>query len=108
MDNSYENCIKACLDCLEACEVSFKKTLKEADAGKKSEAIRLYRDSADICALTIKALESDSDFIKKYTLLCSRIVDQCAEQCKQFEQAHCMNSAEKCYICAEECRKLAA
>jgi hypothetical protein len=108
MDNSYEDCKKACLECLEACESSFRKTLEEADAGQRSAALRLYRESADICAQTIKALESDSDFIKKYTLLCSRIVDQCAEECKQFEQAHCRNCAEKCYMCAEECRKLAA
>jgi hypothetical protein len=108
MDSKYKNCRKACLECLEACEVSFRAILEGADSGQKAEVIRLCRESADICALTIKVLESDSDFVKKYTLLCSRIVDKCAEECKQLEEEHCRNCAEKCYICAEECRKLAA
>ncbi|OCA85093.1 four-helix bundle copper-binding protein [Pseudobacillus wudalianchiensis] len=108
MNTIYEECIKACIECMEACNHCYDSCLKEEDVSMMAGCIRLDRECADICALAIKSMQSNSPFAKQICQLCADICEACGNECKKHEHDHCQKCAEACFRCAEECHKLAA
>jgi len=102
---SYEECIKACLDCAMDCESCLHKMM---GIESHNDCPSCCRECLEICILCAQAMTRNSKYIKEYCRLCAEICDWCSEQCEEHEYDHCKRCAESCRRCAEECRKVAA
>ncbi|MEZ0119325.1 UNVERIFIED_ORG: hypothetical protein ABRZ91_003282 [Heyndrickxia coagulans] len=107
MDTSYEECIKACQECMEACNQCYSACLKEDNLKMMAGCIRMDRECANICALALQAMQSNSPFVKQICNLCAEICEACGEECRKYSHDHCQKCAEACLRCAEACRKMA-
>lgn len=106
MTNSqYEECIKACLECLEACNTYFTSCLKEEHIDLMRECIKLDRECTDICGLAITAMQTESRHMKEICALCALMCKLCAEECTRHDHEHCQKCAEACRKCAQVCEK---
>ncbi|MBU8749760.1 four-helix bundle copper-binding protein [Bacillus subtilis] len=108
MEQYSEACIEACIDCMKACNHCFTKCLEESMQHHLSGCIRLDRECADICALAVKAMQTDSPFMKEICALCADICEACGTECGKHDHDHCQTCAKACFTCAEQCRSMAA
>ncbi|KAF1680275.1 four-helix bundle copper-binding protein [Bacillus sp. SKDU12] len=108
MEQHFEACIEASIDCMQACNYCFTKCLEESAQHNLSGCIRLDRECADICALAVKAMQTDSPFVKEICALCADICEACGTECEKHEHDHCQACAMSCFRCAEQCRSMAA
>ncbi|KAB7705988.1 four-helix bundle copper-binding protein [Bacillus aerolatus] len=108
MNATYEECLQACLDCLEACNVRYNAYLNKDDLKMMASCIRLDRECADACALAVKALQFDSPFAAQICQLCADICEACGKEYEKYKYEHCQKRAEVCFKCAEACRKTTA
>ena len=102
---SYEECIKACLDCAMDCENCLQKMM---GVESHNDCPSCCRECLEICLLCAQAMTRSSKYVKEYCRLCAEICDWCSEQCDEHKYDHCKRCAESCRRCAEECRKVAA
>lgn len=105
---NYEECIKACQACMDACNHCFSACLEEDHVKMMAQCIRLDRECADICALAVKAMQTNSPFAGQICGLCADICQACGEECRKHDHDHCQKCADACFSCAEACRKMAA
>lgn len=105
---NYNECIKACLECIEACNNCFDSCLNEKEVASMVHCIRLDRECADICALAVKAMQTNSPFALQICQLCADICQACGEECGKHSHEHCQKCAAACFKCAEACRKMVA
>lgn len=96
MNNTYEECIQACLDCIKACNTCYDACLNEEDVKMMVPCIRMDRECTDICTFAVKSMETNSPFIQQICQACA-----CGNECKQPNHEHCQT-------CAEACRKMVA
>ncbi|MGK9265247.1 four-helix bundle copper-binding protein [Bacillus inaquosorum] len=108
MEHTSQACIEACINCMEACNHCFTKCLEENAQHDLSGCIRLDRECADICALAVKAMQTDSPFMKEICALCADICEACGTECEKHDHDHCQACAKSCFACAEQCRSMAA
>lgn len=80
---NYEECIQACIDCMEACNRCYDACLKEENVKMMVDCIRMDRECADICALAIKSMQSNSPFASLICKLCAEICEACGNECKK-------------------------
>lgn len=92
---------------MEACNRCYDACLKEENVKMMVECIRTDRECADICALAIKSMQSNSPFAAQICKLCAEICEACGNECKKHDHQHCQECAEACYRCAEACRSMA-
>ncbi|WP_308721995.1 four-helix bundle copper-binding protein [Paenibacillus polysaccharolyticus] len=104
----YQQCIDACLECMNACNVCYISSLKEYDLAKLRDCIRMNRECADICAFAAQAMTRGSDFIGEICELCVKACEACAAECGKHAHDHCQACAEACRRCAEACRLMSA
>jgi len=93
---------------MEACNNCYSACLEEEHIDMMRECIRLDRECADICAFAVKAMQSNSPFVKEICQLCALICQACGDECAKHDHDHCQRCAEACYACAEACRQMAA
>ena len=62
MNNTYEECIQACLDCIKAC--NYDACLNEEDVKMMVPCIRMDRECSDICTFSVKSMETNSLYNK--------------------------------------------
>ncbi|MBS4173172.1 four-helix bundle copper-binding protein [Bacillus sp. FJAT-49736] len=108
MNANYKICLEACFSCLEACNICFHACLNEEHPEKMTKCIELDRECADICGLTIAAMQRSSEFVRDICAICAAICEACGTECKKHDHQHCQRCAEACFRCADECRKLSA
>jgi hypothetical protein len=99
--NIIEKCTKAAL----ACEFCMSESIAQ-NAESMKKCIRLCRDCADMCMVTVTFIARDSTFSKKLLKLCSLICALCAKECERHPEEHCQECAEQCKLCAEHCEEL--
>jgi hypothetical protein len=100
---SIDQCTKAAI----ACERCMAQSLSDGHmASSMEKCIRLCRDCADICIVTVKFIARDSPFNKKLLKLCATICALCAKECERHPEKHCQDCAKECRLCAEHCEKL--
>ncbi|MBY9081994.1 four-helix bundle copper-binding protein [Paenibacillus sp. HN-1] len=102
----YQDCIEACLKCMNACNFSYVSSLKQYDLARLQECIRMDRECADICAFAIEAMTRQSPFVTEICLLCAEVCEATAAECERYEQTHCRDCIEACLRCAEICRQV--
>ncbi|UCZ55390.1 four-helix bundle copper-binding protein [Bacillus shivajii] len=91
-----EDCVRACNQCYDAC-------LEEEHIDHMRECIRTDRECADFCTLTLKAITTNSPFLKDMLALCAKICRACEKECSKHDHDHCKVCAEACHTCAELC-----
>ncbi|MFG1731490.1 four-helix bundle copper-binding protein [Paenibacillus sp. 843] len=102
----YNECIEACLQCMNACNVCYVSCLKEYELAKLRDCISLDRECADICAFAAQAMSRKSPYVKEICELCMKACLACAEECGKHDHEHCKQCAEACRKCAEACREM--
>lgn len=96
------DCLRACQQCAVAC-------LKEQNASRMAECVRLDWDCAEACALALGFLNRGSENLEEACDFCSAICEECAEECSQHaDMEHCRLCADACRRCAEACADVAA
>ena len=91
-------------NCESMCEYMITFLGEEEDIEERRKQIRLLRDCADICTLTVKYISRHSIFAKHLADLCSFICDSCGKECMNFKDLESQNCAKMCMDCARECR----
>ncbi|WP_148631231.1 four-helix bundle copper-binding protein [Bacillus sp. E214] len=104
----YQVCIDACIECIDACNVCFDACLEEDHMKMMAYCIRLDRECADICALAVKSMQSNSPFAKEICNLCAVICKACGEECQKHDHDHCQKCAGACFKCADACLSMTA
>lgn len=98
-----QSIIDACLTCFEACESCATECIDMVEENHL-QCISLCRDCSEICTLSVKLEQRDSDFKQQVLKLCADICNACANECEKFdEHDHCTKCAEACRKCAEVC-----
>lgn len=91
-------CVAACEKCAAAC-------LEEENVTEMAHCIELDRDCADICALSARLLQRDSEIAHSFLAICEEACRTCADECNKHEHDHCKQCAEVCLRCAEACHE---
>ena len=104
----YQVCIDACIECIDACNVCFDACLEEDHMKMMADCIRLDRECADICALAVKSMQSNSPFANEICNLCAVICKACGEECQKHDHDHCQKCAGACFKCADACLSMTA
>ena len=107
-EHLYEKALKGLYACMEACNRCFDACLREENTDMLTDCIRTNRECADMCALMIKTIQSNSRYVSDLANVCSTICQDCAEECLKHSHNHCQHCAEACTHCAKMCRELAS
>ena len=103
----YQGCIVSCTDCAIECSRCEYDCLNEDNASLLVKCLKLTRDCADFCFLAVRAMASNSEFVKEICSLCAEICISCANECeKQSHIYNCLECEAKCRMCAIECHKM--
>jgi hypothetical protein len=102
----YKAAISACQSCVTICN-----TCSDEMIGMESHdnqelmarCIRLCRECADICSLSVSWMSRSSLLSKHICRVCAEVCNACAEACEQHAPHH-----KLCGPCAEECRRCTA
>jgi len=108
MNQAYQTCIHACLECAAICDFCASACLKEANVNEMARCIQLDMECAAICRTTAQFMSMESEHANAICQLCTDICNACAEECNKHNMDHCRICAELCYHCAEECANMAA
>ena len=98
--------IELSLDCHRSCEQTVVHCLAQGGAHATRDHIRLLMDCSEICALNGDFLSRGSDFHRQSCQACAIICEECAEDCRKFDDPIMRSCAELCRSCAESCREL--
>ncbi|MCL9660109.1 four-helix bundle copper-binding protein [Paenibacillus hunanensis] len=104
--HQYRPYIEACVEAMNACNLSYVSNLKQYDLEKLCDCIRVNRDCAEVCSFTIQALSQGNAFAAEIAGLCAKACEACIAECSKHEQTHCQDCVEACRRCAEMCREL--
>ncbi len=102
----YESVNKALIECAAACDHCFDANFDEQAIRMMERCIRLTRDCADICRLTVSVLSRDSEVAKVLLRACADICKSCAEACKEHQAPHAQACGEACIRCMKACRAI--
>lgn len=100
----HEQHILVIQDCEAVCEHMTHYVTMRPDVQSRRTQLRLLRDCADICSLTVKYIARMSQFARMTANLCADICEACGHECMRFTDPQSQNCAEVCLNCAEECR----
>lgn len=93
--------------CQGACNYCFNACLNEKDVMMMKECIRLDKECAEICGLTMALVASSSKVSKEMLQLCAKACQNCADECKKHHNDHCQECAKVCQECAKACKEYA-
>jgi hypothetical protein len=108
MNQSYQTCIDACVECAAVCDHCASACLNEENVNKMARCIKLDMECAAICRTAAQLMSLESEHANAICQLCSDICNACAEECSKHSSDHCRICAEICYHCAEECAGMIA
>lgn len=92
------NCALKCEACATAC-------LHEEHIKMMTHCMELDRDCADVCMVTAKLLQRDSEIAHQMLVICAEICQRCANECNTHEHDHCQACAKACEACAQACNQ---
>lgn len=107
MNEKYQTCIEACLECATACDNCATESMHETDLNKVADCMRLSRECIEACYATVRLMRLGGEHATAFCDICAEICDACAEECEKHDMDHCVECVEACRKCAEECRLLA-
>ena len=99
----YRNCIDACLECVDVSNHCAASCLRELNAMSMARCVQLNMECAALCYAAAQLMSLGSQYASQLCGLCATICRECADECKQHDNAHCRECAEICLECANEC-----
>jgi len=103
LNQLYQKCIDACLECATTCNHCAISCLEESEVQHLTKCIRFDLECAVICRTTAELMTLNSAYSTKISGLCATICDSCAEECeKHTAMEHCKECAEACRTSAKE------
>jgi hypothetical protein len=96
------DCALTCTSCADAC-------LAEKNVQNLTRCIRLNLDCADVCAVTARLLERQTEpndpLLRRQLEVCQAVCQACGTECEHHahHHEHCRVCAEACRACAEAC-----
>lgn len=108
INNQFQECIDACLECASICNQCAVACLNESNVAELKRCIQLTADCADICLTVSELMGRNSEFAEKFCHMCVDICNACAAECEKFASMneHCKLCAEVCRQCAHKCMSL--
>ena len=106
----YQVCVDACIYCAAMCNQCADDCLAEDDVHALRVCIRLDRECAMVCQMTVSMMQLDGKFVEGICRLCADVCRACAEECEIHAadgMVHCQICAEACRQCAEACSQMA-
>lgn len=97
--HNYRYLINVLLECLRACEHASAMVMEEENVYPYRQSMKVTRECADICTLTIRLLERDSMFTSDVLDICIKASRLCAEECGKFSEINYLRE------CADACHK---
>ena len=92
-------CAVICTSCADSCS---------AEKMNMRQCVRACLDCADICEMAMKVAArrtgSNPIVLQEALQLCVTACDVCAEECASHDNDHCRRCAEMCRECARDCR----
>jgi len=105
----FNQCAKACADCMRECE-SCAHHCAHLVAGGKKEHLRTLgtcADCGDVCAAAAKVTSRHGPAAAPTCESCAKVCDLCAAACEKFpEDEHMKRCAKACKDCAKACREM--
>lgn len=100
-------CLRACLECHEACmrAVAY---LQANEAAVATDHVRLLFNTAEIVKTTASLLRGDLDVAEQAARVCVELCERAARYCDGFPDEATMRAcAEACRSCTEACQLMA-
>lgn len=97
--------LKTVQHCESHCEHMSAMLFQVPDVYYRENQIRLLRDCADICGLTVKFIARNSYFARMLAHLCAHICEGCGHECSRFPDQLSQMCAQICFHCAQVCRR---
>ncbi|MBX9853351.1 MAG: four-helix bundle copper-binding protein [Cytophagaceae bacterium] len=95
--HNYHYIINTLLACMRASEHCCACCLEHKDTFLLRNCIKLNRECAEVCLLTSRLLERDSQFTDDMIELCIKVCRMCAEECEKFTQFDfCKEAGDAC------------
>lgn len=107
MDSKIQEISGHLAHCRTACNYCFDACLHEKDVRMMARCIKLDKECAEICGMTLSLVASGSGFSGTALRLCIEACEQCAAECEKFPHDHCKECAKVCRECAQACRAYA-
>ena len=106
----FDECAKACAECLVECERNFHHCFTLVTQGKKehAKAMHLSADCAELCAAAGRLSARKSTVAPAACEACAKACEVCAAECEKFPDMKEMQAcAKECRECAKSCREMA-
>ena len=98
-----ETCIRACHECIVACELCISHMMAK---GSTNDCPNACRQCVALCNLSIRALAGDWLHVEGVCKLTAEVCTWCACNCREHDNSHCQSCAAACTACAVACREL--
>jgi Domain of Unknown Function (DUF326) len=105
----FEQCAKACADCLRECESCAHHCANLVASGKKDHLRTLgtCADCAEVCTAAAKVVSRHGPLTGTICESCAKACDMCAAECeKHANDEHMKRCAKACRDCATACRDM--
>jgi hypothetical protein len=89
----YAECIEACNHSANSCQYCGTLCLREAN-NTLLECVELCFYCADVCRFSSKHMSRDSNRVKEFCDYCTKVCEDCAEECDEHGIDHCKQCAK--------------
>jgi hypothetical protein len=105
---AYDECMKACETCAEACTANFNHCFKLVAEGQKDHArsARLSLDCAEFCAMSVCMMSRESELMDAACTACAEACKRCGAECAKYDSEMMKTCAAECKKCEEACRAM--
>ncbi len=102
------SCLKACSDCMNACNMMFHHCFELTKQGKTEHALaaHLAVDCAEFCSTSATLIGRHSPLMGTACAACAEACDACAAECEKHDDPMMKECAKECRRCAESCRAM--
>lgn len=105
----FDQCAKACADCLRECESCAHHCAHMVADGKKEHLHTLgtCADCGDVCGVAAKVVSRHGPLAVTVCESCAKTCDECGAACEKFpDDEHLARCAKACRDCAKACREM--
>lgn len=105
----FEQCAKACADCMRECEKCAHHCAVKVSLGEKAHmaTMALCADCAEVCAASARIMSRGGPLAGEMCEACAKACDRCAAGCEKHpDDEHMKRCAKECRDCAKSCREM--
>jgi hypothetical protein len=105
LDKVHADCLKACSDCAQSCDMTFHHCYTQVAEGKRDHAkpLHLVSDCAGFCNLSASLIAKKSPFMTYSCQACAEACKATAAVVEKFDSEEMRMAAEKLRACEKSC-----